>query len=73
MAKYLDKNGHVYEVLSVKLIKGGQELQPVAFRVHLDRDLAAVLGWGLEGVHAGVETFGGQLITIGALQLELAS
>ena len=44
-----------------------EELQAVGVGVHDDADVGAVGRGGLEGVHAGVEALGGELIAEGAL------
>lgn len=70
---HLDEDLHVLQVAAAPLVKGLQQLQPVAGRADVDGEAAAVGGRVLVGVLAGVEVAGGELVPVGGVQLELLS
>lgn len=65
-----DKNDHVFEIFAVPLVEGCEQLQTVRFRIDVHGQLTAVRYGRLVSVLAGVEAFGGQLISEGRGQFE---
>ncbi|RUS89006.1 hypothetical protein EGW08_003253, partial [Elysia chlorotica] len=69
----LNEDHKIFQVLSAPLVEGFEQLQALAVWRNVDAHGGAVCRRSLVCVLTRVEAFGGQLVTVWALQLELLS
>ena len=73
LALDLDEDPHVSQILSNPLVEGREQLESVGARGDVHRDPRPVSGRSLVGVLAGVESPGGQTVTVRLGQLQVRS